>query len=406
MITIVKYFLRAFLAFSVVLVAVSMARAFELDALLPDTVPGYATPFGVTDYNRLRHIDNSAGISIGGLNLNPSVQLGGGYDSAPNGAQAGSALLQETPSLLVSDPEMGLGAFISGPFQQYPSNAEQNLAGTTLALGQRMLLPRETITLSAAYLHSQETGFALTNLALHKPIAFTLADARASDKIAAGMFEFTPEIAVRNYRFNEFSFQNRVDISEGLTSVFDSGGPAKLVLRLNATQSRYRQSGLNADTNEALAGISDKADGLWNIKLLAGAAQRRATSNGTFTAPVVELALDWMPDELDKIRLHLAHEIDNPEQISAEPYTLTQAKFSLAHEYLQNIILNASLEIDSAAYLHSSNQETITSVNANFNWHLNANMAIDGSYIFNDRQANFLRAANEHILTLGVTWTP
>ncbi len=32
------------------LLAAGPAQAFELDTLLPDTVPGYGTPFGVTDY--------------------------------------------------------------------------------------------------------------------------------------------------------------------------------------------------------------------------------------------------------------------------------------------------------------------------------------------------------------------
>jgi len=33
-------------------------------------------------------------------------------------------------------------------------------------------------------------------------------------------------------------------------------------------------------------------------------------------------------------------------------------------------------------------------------------VAISASYAFNDRQANFLNAANQHIFTVGVTWSP
>jgi hypothetical protein len=37
---------------------------------------------------------------------------------------------------------------------------------------------------------------------------------------------------------------------------------------------------------------------------------------------------------------------------------------------------------------------------------LNDNMAIHLDYSFNDRQTNFLAAANEHVFTIGVIWTP
>ena len=33
-------------------------------------------------------------------------------------------------------------------------------------------------------------------------------------------------------------------------------------------------------------------------------------------------------------------------------------------------------------------------------------LALNAAYEFNDRQANFLRAANEHVVTIGATWTP
>jgi hypothetical protein len=32
--------------------------------------------------------------------------------------------------------------------------------------------------------------------------------------------------------------------------------------------------------------------------------------------------------------------------------------------------------------------------------------AVNAEYRFNDRQANNLRAANEHVVTLGLAWTP
>jgi hypothetical protein len=400
----VKYFARGLVGLTA-LFAASIAQAFELDTLLPDTVPGYGTPLGAIDHNWSRQMDNAPGILIGGMDLDPAITLGIGYDSAPNGLGTGSLTLQQTPTFLVSDKEIGLGAFAAGNFRQYLGDETQNLTSGTLALGDRILLPRETITFSTAYLKAQETGFALNTVALNHPIAFTVADLRASDKISLGMFELIPDISLTNYRFNDFTGQDRFDAREAVTAIYDTGGPGSLVLRLNATQSHYMESRLDAATNEALVGLDDDARGLWNIRLLAGVAQRHGSAGTSVTAPVIEASIDWVPSDLDRVNLHVAREIDDPDAISAEPYTLSLAKFSLAHEYLRNVVLNISMEIDNAAYLKGNLKETVLSTNAGCEWHLNDNMAIHVDYSFNDRQANFLRAANEHVLTLSVIWT-
>ena len=163
---------------------------------------------------------------------------------------------------------------------------------------------------------------------------------------------------------------------------------------------------LNAETNQALAGLVDTADGLWTFSALAGAAQRLPRSGPALLAPVLEAGLDWMPTELDRLRLTLMREIDNPEDISATPYTLTQEKFSLTHEYLTDVLFHLSEQAANAAYIQSSDRETLLSSDAGVRWQLNPDLALDGDYAFNDRQANYLRAANEQVVTIGLTWTP
>lgn len=400
-----KYLLRTLVGLTAFFVA-SIAHAFELDALLPDTVPGYGAAFGVTDHNWFRQMDDAPDIMIGVMDLDPTITLGVGYDSAPNGSQTGSLMLQQIPTFLLADKEIGLGALVSSDFQQYPGNATQNLTNATLALGDSIILPREIITLSSAYLKAQETGFALSTLALHQPLGFTVADFRASDKISAGVFEIKPDFELTNYRFNQFTEQDRLDSKEGITAIYDNGGPATLLLRLHATQSRYTDSEFNAVTNEALVGLDDDALGLWHIRFLAGVAQRHGNSGSSITAPVVEGSIDWMPTDLDRVSLHIAREIDDPDAISAEPYTLSLLKLSLAHQYLRDVILTISGEVDNAAYFKGNLRETLATTNAEGEWQLTDDMAIQLDYNFNDRQANFLRAANEHVVTITVSWRP
>jgi hypothetical protein len=102
----------------------------------------------------------------------------------------------------------------------------------------------------------------------------------------------------------------------------------------------------------------------------------------------------------------VAREIDDPDAISAIPYTLSQAKFSLRHSSSEETMVQLSAEADHAAYLSSADQETIYCAGASLSWQLNRAVALNAGYQFNDRQASFLPAANEHVVTIGVTWTP
>lgn len=161
----------------------------------------------------------------------------------------------------------------------------------------------------------------------------------------------------------------------------------------------------NANTYEVLSGIGDNAEGIWNFRILAGAGARQPAAGKSFLTPVVEAAASWMPDELDSFTFGLAREIDNPGQESAASYTLTQANFTADHEYFRNLILSGSAQVSHAVYFRGGLIETIFTNNAAINWHLNRAMALNAAYTFNGRQANFRRAANEHVVTFNIIWT-
>jgi hypothetical protein len=269
-----------------------------------------------------------------------------------------------------------------------------------------MVLPRETITLSAGVLHAQETGFDIGTIDVTMPVPFTLTDLRGSDAITLGQFSLTPELSVSDFRFPTEAVQNRRDDRERATLAYLPGSPLSLLLRLQATQSLYRDQVFNADTEGLLAGLVDTADGLWTFSALAGFAQRRPRQGSKLVAPVLEARFDWLPDMLDHVRLTLAREIDDPDEISAVPYTLTQAKVSLSHSATEETMVEISAEADHAAYIQSPDQETVYRAGATLSWQLGALLALDAAYAFNDRQANFLSAANEHVVTIGATWTP
>lgn len=386
------------------LLAIPSARGQTLDSLLPAGIPGYGTPFSVVADHRLE-VPEVTGFQSGAFSAVPSLAASAGYDSAPN-EHPGSAVLAATPSLRVSDSLLGLGAYAAANTARYPQDNSQNTSGEMLALGERAVLPDETITLAGGYLRGQETGFALGSAPVSKPVNFTLQNLRASDEISSGPFILKPEISATRFGFPGLAAQNRTDTREVLTTTWAPEGPVQFVLRLGAVQSDYVAPGFNATTDQVLAGFVDTANGLWTFSALAGAAQRRTRSGPALSAPVLEARLDWMPSDLDRLRLELAREIDDPDEISAAAYTLTQAKVSLAHEVRTDITGKFSAEVGNAAYLRSAQRQTLVQAQAGLNWRLGAHLALEGDYAFNDLQGNDQRAANAHVFTLGMTWTP
>jgi len=382
------------------------AAALELDTLLPSSVPGFGASPGVTILSRMHPEYQSLGINLGGVSLSPRLQAGAGYDSAPNGAAGGSAFGVLTPSLTVTDQAAGLGAYVAGTAEQEFEEPSQNTAGYTLALGERAQFAADILSAGIAQLRTQETGFALNTFAPGKPVSVTATEIRLGDTRDLGMFTITPEISADQDRFGGLAAEDSTNYRQGLTIDFFSGAPARFVTYLHATETQVRNRSVNANTYEALFGFADTEDDLWDLRLLAGFAARDPAVGNILMAPVLEASLDWMPGDLDSLSFSIEREIDDPEQESANGYTLTGATISIAHEYLRNVIMTASFHAAHAAYFSTPLEETIFNADTAVTWHLNRDIAVAADYQFNDRQANFLSAANENVFTCDVIWTP
>jgi hypothetical protein len=402
---------RIGLAVFALVCAASGARAYELDSLLPDDVPGYGAPFAVTGggnrtMGAMGRGLGPAGWQLGGVTVSPGLDLSAGYDSAPNGAAGGSALLRAAPDVAVADEAVGFGGFVGADASAEPDVRGQNTTGLTAALGESAVLPGETVTVSAAWAEAQETGFDLITAALPKPSAFTVADLRASDRLSLGLFEVTPEISVTRDRFSAFGAEDRTVTGEAVTAAYGDGGPGRLVVLARATQSAYAVAAFGADTYQALAGVADDAPALWHVRLLAGLADREPATGRRLTTPVLEAGLDWQPDDLYRVRLKLAREVDNPEEITAAPTTLTLASLSLSDEAMRDVTIIASAQVENAAFLGSALRETLTGIDTTMSWQMTPALSFHADLSWNNRQANQLRAADEAVVTGGVTWTP
>lgn len=382
------------------------ATAMELDSLLPTDIPGYGVPPVISVLDRSHPEYTPIGFDFGDVSVAPELAAGAGYDSNPNGSGAGSGVFAFDPSVTALDSQLGFGVYAAETTTDYPEASEQNLSGYTVAFGEHALLPRETVNIAIATVAAQETGFGLNTVGVTAPVDVTAREVHGSDAVICGMVTLTPEISVTSYRFADYSGQNRTDYRQSLTSEVAPGGTLRWVTLLHATESNYRHPAFNSDTYSALAGVADEATGIWNIRMLAGAATRQPATGDAVVAPVLEAAIDWMPTDLDSLSLDLAREIDDPDQESADGYTLSETDIAIAHEYLRNVTMTGSFQFQHAEYFGSPLIESLYSVNTAINWHLNRAIVLSASYAFNDRQANFLKAANQHSLVLRVTWSP
>jgi hypothetical protein len=328
-----------------------------------------------------------------------------GYDSAPDGA-GGSALLGGAPSLSYADPVAGFAAYAGLHGTRYPQDSRQDAAGLTVAAGERWDLPAQFVTLSAGYVRDDATGFALDTAANGKPSPFAVADARAEDAITDGALTMIPELQADTVRFPGLPAADREDARARLTLRYTPGGALQLATRLQETAAHDHDTSLDAATTQALAGLTDSADGLWRVSLLAGLARRQAASARRLTAPVLEAALDWQPAPQDRLSLALTREIDDPDEISAAPATLTRAELSLQDATARRLTLQGSARIVEADYLASARRETLVGAEAEITWQAADDWALSARYSFQDRQANYLHAANEHVVTLEAAWTP
>lgn len=381
------------------------ARAQLLDTLMPPAIPGYGQKFSVIAQHR-QFAPGATGWNFNGITVAPSLGLQAGYDSAPGGSSA-SAVLQANSTLLLTDDAAGFGLYAAAGGNEYPQNAPQNISTLMLGSGERVTLPRETIFLSGALVRSAVTGFDFDTAEITKPIPFTLKNLRVRDEIVSGLFTLTPSFTLSRYDFSgQGVAANRTVPGESLTLSYNSGSPLTGLLRFGATQLDYDIATQNADIYQLLAGVQEKQDGLWTFSILAGAAHRQPAEGEGLTAPVLEARVDWMPTRLDQISVTASREIDDIDAITSTPYTRTSINLTISHAYLENVTVQALADLAEAQYIESDQREYLATGEIDMQWRASPALAVEGVYRYNTRQANTVSAANEHVVTLGLTWSP
>jgi hypothetical protein len=204
----------------------------------------------------------------------------------------------------------------------------------------------------SAVIHDAVTGFDFDTAEITNPIPYTLNNLHTRDEISLGLFTMMP----------------------GKTPTFSRCSRGFRKSKAESGVSRFSQA-------------------------------PHITCQG-FTVPVFEARADRMATMLDEIYLPASQEIDDLISISSTPHTESSIKLFISHKYLENVTIQTFADIAEAQYIQTDLREFLATGDIDLLWQASPVRAVVGIYCFNTRQADAVSAANQHILTLGLTWTP
>jgi hypothetical protein len=128
----------------------------------------------------------------------------------------------------------------------------------------------------------------------------------------------------------------------------------------------------NSTAWQVLAGVDYDDDTLWRYRVLGGVEYRQAVV-ASETTGLAEAEVTWIPSGLTTLRATVTRGIEDAAQTGLSSYTYTSAWVTLDHEYLRNVLLNASATFRYATYYQSGGQQFGVAFGAGATWLINRN---------------------------------
>jgi len=382
-----------------------IAHAQILTALFPEGVPGYGAEEGVTVQSRARPAFDPLGIRDANVTFHPLLSESIGYNDNIFGGPGhhGAWEIATQPSLLTSvESSVGnLGGFLSLDDVRYLGEPSQHRTDGTAFLGGTLSLGRDRLTLGAGYLAQHEDRTALDAIPSDRPVAFTVANVRASYATEFGRFTATPSIEVNRWRFDNTTIlgvpvseaaRDRTTLQTGLSLSYDwmTGRTLLLVTRVLDTHYDFPAAGVvsnNSTSSRTLLGIDYDDNTVWRYRVLGGL-EYRVSDLGSQSTPIMEAEVTWSPSGLTTVRATATREIEDAAQTGLSSYTYTSARLRLDHEYLRNILLNASVTVLRAMFNQTGNQtggqQVAVALSTGVTWLINRNSRLSLTYDFTD----------------------
>ena len=174
-----------------------------------------------------------------------------------------------------------------------------------------------------------------------------------------------------------------------------SGRDLLLVTRVLATHYDDPVPGVasnNSTSWQILLGADYDDDTVWRYRVLVGGEYRQSASAGiaSQSTPIAEAEITWSPSGMTTVRATAVRGIEDAAQTGLSTYTYTSAKLTVDHEYLRNILLNASATVQQATFNQTGGQQLGFGFGAGATWLVNRTLRLSLTYDFAD-------VRNEHL---------
>jgi hypothetical protein len=193
-------------------------------------------------------------------------------------------------------------------------------------------------------------------------------DIRIGYKISLDRWSVTPSVAFSAFRYDATTiravpasqaYRDRDVVQGALTTRYELSPNRNLLLVTRALDVHYVEPHQGVPTRDStgyqvLVGIGDDDDdAVWRYRVLLGWEVRafRASQYSTHSAPMAEAALIWSPSGMTTVTATLTRSIEDAAQEGIVGYTYSRARLVLDHEYLRNVLLQASASVQRADYL-------------------------------------------------------
>lgn len=391
--------LRAFVA-AACLTAAATAPGFAdmLPSLLPAGIPGYDTQDGVTVTSRLHPELDPLGLHEGPWQFWPRLDESMGYttNALPGVFHHGGWEAITAPSLRLASslPGQSLGAAVTFQNTSYLSLPAQDRSDGSASAGWRLDMGPDQFSLAAAYLAQHEDRGEVGTLPTDRPIAFTASGVAVSYTAGFGPWSVTPALHLTDWAYGNTTilgvpaseaYRDRVETEASVTVRYEWAPLRNLLLVLRALDQDFTRTPAGQPTPDSLgmrllAGLDDD-DTVWHWRLLLGAetvgfaSPAYARQSGLIT----EAAAGWSPSGLTTLTASFSRESSEAAQQSIAGMMLTTARLTIDHEYLRNLLLQASAGFQRADFFQGGEQGG-TVFGLSVTWLLNRSVRLLASY--------------------------
>lgn len=132
---------------------------------------------------------------------------------------------------------------------------------------------------------------------------------------------------------------------------------------------------------ELLAGVDNRLDAVWRVRILAGWQQRDFSSPAfsSHGALAAEADAVWSPTPLINVTGSLTRSIEDAAQESASGYIATSARLSVDYQWRRNVWLDGSVALQHAAYLNFDGAQTGAAFEVGATWWINRRMTLNAT---------------------------